>query len=57
MVIDFVSGSRRVVDWLLIDGVNVGSGMVFDWFKFKVLCGVLCKGWLFVGGLNFENVV
>ena len=54
--IDFVSGPRRVVDWLLIDGVNAGSGVVFDWSKLKVPRGCSRKGWLLAGGLNPDNV-
>ena len=54
--IDFVSGPRRVVDWLLIDGVNAGSGTAFDWSKLKAPRGASRKGWLLAGGLNPENV-
>jgi phosphoribosylanthranilate isomerase len=54
--IDFVSGPRRVVDWLLIDGVNAGSGTAFDWKQLKVPRGCSRKGWLLAGGLNPENV-
>lgn len=54
--IDFVSGPRRVVDWVLIDGVAAGSGTTFDWSKLKVPRGCSRKGWLLAGGLNPENV-
>lgn len=54
--IDFVSGPRRVVDWVLIDGVSAGSGTTFDWSNLKVPRGCSRKGWLLAGGLNPENV-
>ena len=54
--IDFVSGPRRVVDWVLIDGVAAGSGTTFDWRGLKVPRGCSRKGWLLAGGLNPENV-
>jgi phosphoribosylanthranilate isomerase len=41
---------------LLIDGVNAGSGVVFDWSKLKVPRGCSRKGWLLAGGLNPDNV-
>ena len=54
--VDFVNGPRRVVDWLLIDGVNAGSGTAFDWTKLKAPRGASRKGWLLAGGLTPENV-
>ena len=54
--VDFVNGPRRVVDWLLIDGVNAGSGTAFDWSKLKAPKGASRKGWLLAGGLTPENV-
>ncbi|ABO98839.1 predicted protein, partial [Ostreococcus lucimarinus CCE9901] len=53
---DEENGPRRVVDWLLIDGVNAGSGTAFDWSKLKAPRGASRKGWLLAGGLNPENV-
>jgi len=54
--IDWVNGPRRTVDWLLIDGVNAGSGEAFEWGNLKVPRGVSRKGWLLAGGLTPENV-
>ena len=46
----------RVVDWLLVDGVNPGSGEAYDWTKVQVPAGASSKGWLLAGGLNPFNV-
>ena len=54
--IDFVSGPRRVVDWVLIDGVNAGSGTTFDWSGLKPPRGCSRKGWILAGGLTPDNV-
>lgn len=53
---DWVSGGRRTVEWLLIDGVRAGSGETFGWNKLKVPKGCSRKGWLLAGGLGPDNV-
>lgn len=53
---DWVSGGRRAVEWLLIDGVKAGSGEKFGWENLKVPRGCSRKGWLLAGGLGPDNV-
>lgn len=45
-----------LVDWLLIDSLQGGSGKKFDWEKFRVPTEVSKCGWLLAGGVNPENV-
>ena len=54
--VDFVKGPRRVVDWILVDGVVAGSGETYDWRNLKTPRGASRKGWLLAGGLDPENV-
>ena len=54
--VDFVNGPRRVVDYLLIDGVRAGSGVAFNWRNLKPPRGASRKGWFLAGGLTPENV-
>lgn len=53
---DWMSGGRRTVEWLLIDGVRAGSGETFGWDKLKVPKGCSRKGWMLAGGLGPDNV-
>ena len=53
----FIAGQLfREVQWLLIDGVNAGSGEAYDWAAVRVPPGVSSRGWLLAGGLNPTNV-
>lgn len=45
-----------LVDWLLIDSLQGGSGKKFDWEKFRVPTEASKCGWLLAGGVNPENV-
>ncbi|CAL6295910.1 unnamed protein product [Bathycoccus prasinos] len=53
--IDWVNGPRKTVDYVLIDGVNAGSGEKFEWENLKVPKGCSRKGWILAGGLTPEN--
>jgi len=53
---DWMSRGRRTVDFLLVDGVNAGSGEAYDWSKLKVPRGASKKGWVLAGGLGPDNV-
>ena len=53
--IDWVNGPRKTVDYMLIDGVNAGSGEKFEWENLKVPKGCSRKGWILAGGLTPEN--
>ncbi|KAK9803196.1 hypothetical protein WJX73_001599 [Symbiochloris irregularis] len=48
-------GSRHI-DWLLVDGMNPGSGEAYDWAAVQVPADSSSKGWLLAGGLNHMNV-
>ena len=54
--IDWVSGPRATIDWLLVDGEVAGSGETYDWTNLKVPKGCSRKGWILAGGLDPENV-
>ncbi|CAM6104408.1 unnamed protein product [Calypogeia fissa] len=47
---------EKVIDWVLVDGLEGGSGSTFAWHNFKVPSLCTNKGWLLAGGLNPENV-
>ena len=47
---------NRRVDWLLVDGINPGSGEAYDWTALQIPHGVSSKGWILAGGLNHTNV-
>ncbi|CAM6100321.1 unnamed protein product [Calypogeia fissa] len=47
---------EKVIDWVLVDGLEGGSGSTFAWHNFKVPSLCTSKGWLLAGGLNPENV-
>eukprot|EP00195_Chlamydomonas_chlamydogama_P017078 CAMPEP_0202896520 /NCGR_PEP_ID=MMETSP1392-20130828/5513_1 /ASSEMBLY_ACC=CAM_ASM_000868 /TAXON_ID=225041 /ORGANISM="Chlamydomonas chlamydogama, Strain SAG 11-48b" /LENGTH=250 /DNA_ID=CAMNT_0049581911 /DNA_START=25 /DNA_END=777 /DNA_ORIENTATION=- len=49
-------GHSRPADWLLIDGLQGGSGQALDWTKLNIPEGQSSKGWLLAGGLKPENV-
>ena len=53
--IDWVNGPRKTVDYVLIDGINAGSGEKFEWENLKVPRGCSRKGWILAGGLTPEN--
>eukprot|EP00897_Mesotaenium_endlicherianum_P005446 jgi/Mesen1/492/ME001024S10719 len=44
------------IDWVLVDGMQGGSGEAFDWTNLKVPSGVSVHGWMLAGGLNPTNV-
>ncbi|KAI5064131.1 hypothetical protein GOP47_0020801 [Adiantum capillus-veneris] len=46
----------NLVDWILLDSLQGGSGHSFDWEKLKSLSLKSKKGWLLAGGLNPDNV-
>ncbi|CAI7789269.1 unnamed protein product [Closterium sp. NIES-53] len=50
------SSSCPQPDWILIDGMQGGSGERFDWSNLKVPAGESRRGWILAGGLNAENV-
>jgi len=45
-----------LVDWLLIDSLQGGSGKKFDWENFRVPTDASKYGWLLAGGVDPENV-
>lgn len=45
-----------LVDWLLIDSLQGGSGKKFNWEKFRVPTDASKYGWLLAGGVDPENV-
>ncbi|KAL2631793.1 hypothetical protein R1flu_016479 [Riccia fluitans] len=47
---------EKIIDWVLVDGLEGGSGLKFDWKNFIVPELALKKGWLLAGGLTPENV-
>jgi phosphoribosylanthranilate isomerase len=53
---------ERAVDWVLIDGLQGGSGQALDWNKLSSQVPAMAqltggvKGWLLAGGLKPENV-
>ncbi|KAL3689768.1 hypothetical protein R1sor_016077 [Riccia sorocarpa] len=47
---------EKIIDWVLVDGLEGGSGLKFDWKNFCVPELALRKGWLLAGGLTPENV-
>ena len=54
--VDWVNGPRRTIDWLLVDGVDAGSGETYDWKNLRVPRGCSRKGWILAGGLDPQNV-
>mmetsp|Transcript_57368 Transcript_57368/g.181616 ORF Transcript_57368/g.181616 Transcript_57368/m.181616 type:complete len:217 (+) Transcript_57368:1304-1954(+) len=53
---NFVTGGRRTVDYILVDGIKAGSGETFDWKNLKSPRGCSRKGWALAGGLDPDNV-
>lgn len=47
---------ESIIDWVLVDGLEGGSGLKFDWANFRVPAICAKKGWLLAGGLTPENV-
>lgn len=45
-----------MVDWVLVDSAQGGSGKGFDWSRFKLPTIRSKYGWLLGGGLNYQNV-
>jgi len=43
-------------DWILVDGMQGGSGQALDWTKLSIPEGASKRGWLLAGGLNPGNV-
>uniref|UniRef100_A0A7S3QTV4 phosphoribosylanthranilate isomerase n=1 Tax=Dunaliella tertiolecta TaxID=3047 RepID=A0A7S3QTV4_DUNTE len=43
------------VDWVLLDGLQGGSGVALDWTRLQAPT-YASKGWLLAGGLNPNNV-
>ncbi|MEW5312703.1 MAG: hypothetical protein WDW38_004317 [Sanguina aurantia] len=50
------TGKSRKADWLLLDGMQGGSGQVFDWTNLTIPQGESLHGWLLAGGLLPSNV-
>lgn len=46
----------RAPDWLLIDGMQGGSGQALDWQNLSVPASEATRGWLLAGGLTPDNV-
>lgn len=44
------------VEWVLVDGLQGGSGEKFDWENLQVPHDASSKGWILAGGLNPNNV-
>ncbi|KAG6557968.1 hypothetical protein Mapa_000147 [Marchantia paleacea] len=47
---------ESIIDWVLVDGLEGGSGLKFNWTNFRVPAICSKKGWLLAGGLTPENV-
>eukprot|EP00850_Spirogloea_muscicola_P009932 SM000057S18362 [mRNA] locus=s57:85972:87384:- [translate_table: standard] len=45
-----------LVDWILVDGMQGGSGERFDWSNLAAPQGLSRRGWLLAGGLEPGNV-
>eukprot|EP00850_Spirogloea_muscicola_P012579 SM000082S22821 [mRNA] locus=s82:167414:168838:- [translate_table: standard] len=45
-----------LVDWILVDGLQGGSGERFDWSNLAAPQGLSRRGWLLAGGLEPSNV-
>ncbi|KAL5540559.1 hypothetical protein UlMin_045252 [Ulmus minor] len=45
-----------LVDWILVDSAQGGSGKGFDWTRFKLPTIRSKHGWLLAGGIKPENV-
>eukprot|EP01018_Ginkgo_biloba_P008656 Gb_05890 [translate_table: standard] len=45
-----------LVDWILIDSLQGGSGQRFDWDKFRVPIAASKYGWFLAGGIDPGNV-
>ena len=46
----------RQVDWVLIDGMQGGSGSTLDWSRLAPPSGFGSRGWILAGGLTPQNV-
>lgn len=46
----------RVVDWILLDSLQGGSGERFDWSSLNPPVHACSRGWLLAGGLTPANV-
>ena len=53
---DWQAGARRTIDYVLMDGMQPGSGEAYDWTKLTVPRGCYRKGWVLAGGLHPGNV-
>ncbi|KAH9576777.1 hypothetical protein CY35_01G181600 [Sphagnum magellanicum] len=47
---------QRIVDWLLVDSMQGGSGEKFEWSNFHAPAKCSKEGWLLAGGLTPQNV-
>lgn len=47
---------QRIVDWLLVDSMQGGSGEKFEWSNFQAPAKCSKEGWLLAGGLTPQNV-
>ncbi|KAA8539567.1 hypothetical protein F0562_026259 [Nyssa sinensis] len=47
---------HSIVDWILVDSAQGGSGKGFNWSQFKLPPVRSKHGWLLAGGINPENV-
>ncbi|MBA0571445.1 hypothetical protein Golob_005020 [Gossypium lobatum] len=45
-----------LVDWVLVDSAEGGSGKGFNWAQFKLPSITSKHGWLLAGGINHNNV-
>ncbi|CAM6019743.1 unnamed protein product [Sphagnum balticum] len=53
---DKSSHHQRIVDWLLVDSMQGGSGEKFEWSNFQAPAKCSKEGWLLAGGLTPQNV-
>ena len=62
MLLHKTQGTERVLvhcrpaDWLLLDGLQGGSGKGFAWESLSLPTYQTSDGWLLAGGLNAKNV-
>lgn len=46
----------RLVDWIILDSLQGGSGESFDWRALRPPAASAARGWLLAGGLGLHNV-
>ncbi len=51
-----LEAGRRRPEWLLVDGLQGGSGQTVDWARLAVPAAAAARGWLLAGGLAPGNV-